>query len=176
MTTDEGSVPGADRVEHSLDPAWIELQRLIGWIVWAVLTPFLLSALMVVLFVRSLSTDIKLLLPVLWLAVVILLAWAAQKWPAVEYRYFRYLVDEDGIEIRYGVLWRKLIRVPRSRVQHIDVDQGPLERRHGLASLSIYTAGTQFAHVLLPGLRYSRAIDIRDRLLPGREQDADDGT
>jgi membrane protein YdbS with pleckstrin-like domain len=176
VVTDQESVAVPDRVEHALDPAWIELQRLIGWIVWAVLTPLLLTALTVALFVGSLSSDIKAVLAVLWLAVVLLLAWAAQKWPAIEYRYFRYILDVDGIEIRCGVVWRKLIRVPRSRVQHIDVDQGPLERRHGLASLSIYTAGTQFAHVLLPGLRHSRAIELRDRLLPGREQDADDGT
>ena len=176
MVTDQGDVSGAGRVEHSLDPAWIELQRLIGWIVWAVVTPLLLSALVVALVTRSLSADIKALLAMSCLALVVLLAWTAQKWPEFEYRYFRYLLDGDGIEIRFGVVWRKLIRVPRSRVQHIDVAQGPLERRHDLASLSIYTAGTQFAHVLLPGLRHSRAIEIRDRLLPGREQDADDGT
>jgi membrane protein YdbS with pleckstrin-like domain len=176
VVTDQENVPVPDRAEHSLDPAWIELQRLVGWIVWAVLTPLLLSALTVALFVGALSSNIKAVLAVMWLAVVLLLAWAAQKWPDIEYRYFRYVLDADGIEIRYGVVWRKLIRVPRSRVQHIDVDQGPLERRYGLASLSIYTAGTQFAHVLLPGLRHARAIEIRDRLLPGREQDADDGT
>jgi membrane protein YdbS with pleckstrin-like domain len=175
VSADDG-VSVADRLEHSLDPAWIEMQRLIGWILCAVLTPLLLTGLIVAWFTRSLSLDIKALLGVLWLAAVILLAWAAQKWPAIEYRYFRYVLDADGIEIRCGVVWRKLIRVPRSRVQHIDVDQGPLERRHGIASLSIHTAGTEFAQVLLPGLRYARAIEIRDGLLPGREQDADDGT
>jgi uncharacterized protein len=175
LPADDG-IPDADRLEHPLDPAWIELQRLIGWILWAVLTPVLLVGLLIAMFARSLSLDVKALLGVLWLAAVILLAWAAQIWPVIEYRYFRYLLDADGIEIRCGVVWRKLIRVPRSRVQHIDVDQGPLERRRDLASLSIYTAGTEFAHVVLPGLRHSRAIEIRDRLLPGREQDADDGT
>jgi membrane protein YdbS with pleckstrin-like domain len=175
LPADDG-LPVADRFEHSLDPAWIELQRLIGWILWAVLTPVLLITLIVAMFARSLSLDVKALLGMLCLVALILLAWVAQMWPAIEYRYFRYSLDADGIEIRCGVVWRKVIRVPRSRVQHIDVDQGPLERRHGLASLSIYTAGTEFARVVLPGLRHSRAIEIRDGLLPGRDQDADDGT
>ena len=172
---DDGT-SAAEREEHPLDPAWIELQRLVGWILWAVLTPVLLVAVLIALVSRSFSLDVMAALGVLWCATVLLLAWLAQIWPAIEYRYFRYSLDDDGIEIRCGVVWRKLIRVPRSRVQHIDVDQGPLERRHGLASLSIYTAGTEFAKVDLPGLRHSRAIEIRDRLLPGRAKDADDGT
>ena len=172
---DDGT-SAAGREEHPLDPAWIELQRLVGWILWIVLTPVLLVAVLIALVSRSFSLDVKAALGLLWCATVLLLAWLAQIWPAIEYRYFRYSLDDDGIEIRCGVVWRKLIRVPRSRVQHIDVDQGPLERRHGLASLSIYTAGTEFAKVDLPGLRHARAIEIRDRLLPGRDKDADDGT
>jgi hypothetical protein len=94
----------------------------------------------------------------------------------VEYRRFSYALAPERIEIRRGVLWRTLTSVPKSRVQHIDVAQGPLERRYGLATLSIYTAGTEYARVDLPGLTYARAVDIRDRLLPGRDRDTDDGT
>ena len=56
---------------------------------------------------------------------------------------WRYRVDADEIEIWSGVLWRQAVVVPRSRVQHIDVSQGPIERSYGLATLSIHTAGTQ---------------------------------
>ena len=111
-----------------------------------------------------------------WLAAAILLAWLAQKWPPIEYRYFRYRIDAQGVDIRTGVVWRRVISVPRSRVQHIDVAQGPLERRYSLATLSIYTAGTEFAKVDVPGLAYARAVKIRDHLLPGREHGPDDGT
>lgn len=176
MLSQDGDRSIADGSEHSLEPAWIDLQRLVGWIVWAVLTPLLLVGALVGAFVPSLSTGIKALLFLAWMAVAGLLAWTAQKWPAVEYRHFRYRLDTRGIDIQRGVLWRKLISVPRSRVQHTDVAQGPLERRHGLATLSIYTAGTEFARVDLPGLSHTRAVQIRDQLLPGREHAADDGT
>jgi uncharacterized protein len=166
----------ADGVEHPLDPAWMELQRLVGWIVWAVLSPLLLVAVLIGVFAPSLSADVRALLVVAPLALALLLAWLAQKWPAIEYRYVRYRLDALGIDIRRGVVWRTLISVPRSRVQHIDVAQGPFERRYGLASLFIYTAGTEFARVELPGLPYARAVEIRGHLLPRRDQAEDDGT
>jgi membrane protein YdbS with pleckstrin-like domain len=166
----------ADGLEHALHPSWVELQRLVGWIVWAVIVPSALIAVLIVLIVPSVPTGVKILAPFTWLAAALLLAWLAQKWPPIEYRYFRYRLDAQGVEIRTGVVWRRVISVPRSRVQHIDVAQGPVERRYGLATLSIYTAGTEFAKVDLPGIEYHRAVRIRDHLLPGREHGVDDGT
>jgi membrane protein YdbS with pleckstrin-like domain len=166
----------ADGLEHSLDPSWIELQRVVGWIVFAVLVPMLLIGLAITALVSQLPWWANVLLLVAWAGVAIGLAWLAQRWPAIEFTYFRYRLDALGIDIRAGVVWRRLISVPRSRVQHIDVAQGPIERRYGLATLSIYTAGTEFAKVDLPGLPYPRAVKIRDHLLPGREHAADDGT
>jgi membrane protein YdbS with pleckstrin-like domain len=167
--TDEG-------IYHRLDPAWIELQRLVGWIACAVLAPLLLLGVLIALFVGSLSFDVKILLSLAWVAVALLLAWLAQAWPDIEYRRTSYAVDAEHIEIRRGVIWRVVTSVPKSRVQHIDVAQGPLERRYGLATLSIYTAGTEYARVDLPGLRHERAVAIRDHLLPGHDRDAGDGT
>ena len=65
-----------------------------------------------------------------------------------------------------------MTNVPRSRVQHTDVAQGPLERRYGLGTLVIYTAGTEHAKVALPGLAYADALRIRDQLLPREGADA----
>jgi membrane protein YdbS with pleckstrin-like domain len=75
-------------------------------------------------------------------------------------------MDDDGIEIRRGLLFRSIISVPKSRVQHTDVSQGPFERRYGLGTLQIYTAGVTYAQVPLSGLSHQRAIEIRDALLP----------
>jgi membrane protein YdbS with pleckstrin-like domain len=67
--------------------------------------------------------------------------------------------------IQRGVLWRTETRVPRTRIQHTDVSQGPLERSFGLATLVVHTAGTRFAVVDLPGLLTSDAEALRDALL-----------
>ena len=75
-------------------------------------------------------------------------------------------MDEAGLEIQRGVYWRATTNVPRSRIQHTDVSQGPLERRHGLGTLIVYTAGTQHSEVKLPGLDFTLARRIRAHLLP----------
>lgn len=85
--------------------------------------------------------------------------------PAWRYTHTAYRVDVHGIEIRRGRLWERTISVPRSRVQHTDVAQGPLERRYGIATLVLYTAGTEHSAVSLPGLPHGAALAIRDELL-----------
>jgi hypothetical protein len=57
-------------------------------------------------------------------------------------------------------------------VQHIDVSQGPLQRRYGLGTLAIYTAGTEHSQVILPGLEHGTALSVRNHLLPGEADDA----
>ena len=107
-----------------------------------------------------------------WLVLVLLGLWHAVRWPAVAYKHTSYRVDDQGIEIRKGVYWRVVINVPRSRVQHIDVSQGPIERRYGLGTLVIYTAGSDHAKVELEGLEHGRALRIREHLLPSGAGDA----
>lgn len=109
---------------------------------------------------------------VVWAVLVLLATWLALSWPARAYRHTSYRVDDQGIEIRRGVFWRVVINVPRSRVQHIDVSQGPFERRYGLGMLVIYTAGTDHAKVALAGLEHGRALRIREHLLPSGAGDA----
>jgi len=100
------------------------------------------------------------------------LIWFAVAWPALSYRYWGYRWDDHGIEIRSGVVVRRVTTVPKSRVQHTDVSQGPIERRFGLGTLVIYSAGTVYARVELPGLRHGLAMEIRDTLLPRTGGDA----
>ena len=87
------------------------------------------------------------------------------------HRRLRYRVDESGVRIRRGVLWRKVISIPTSRVQHTDVSQGPLQRRYELATLTVHTAGTQGASIALSGLEHGVAKRLRDHLLPDHESD-----
>ncbi len=161
----------ADGVEHSLDPRSVRLQRIVGWIVTAAISLGMLMGFLIVLVAVPL-TWIKLLVAVACTAVALVLAWSSHSWPPLEHRYASYKVDEQGIEIRRGVVWRQVINVPRSRVQHTDVSQGPLERTHGLGTLVIYTAGTDHARVDLHGLDHSTALRIRDHLLPREAGDA----
>ena len=163
----------ADGQDHALDPRSIHVQRIGGWIFTAVLAAASSAGLAVFLLTADdLPGVLRALLPLLWLAAGAALAWHAHRWPVREYRHIRYRVDAEGIEIRKGVYWRVVINVPRSRVQHTDVSQGPIERRYGLGTLVIYTAGTDHAKVELGGLEHGAALRIREHLLPSGDADA----
>jgi membrane protein YdbS with pleckstrin-like domain len=178
----ESSVPSetagppsvADGVERRLDPRVVDLERLIGWIVTAAISAglFLSGAITLVAAGRALPVWAIGAIATGWLAVTALLGWWLQRWPAIYYRYASYVVAADGIEIRLGVVWRTVTNVPRSRVQHTDVSQGPLERRFGVGTLIIHTAGTDAAIVVLHGLAHETALAIRDHLLPRGDADA----
>jgi uncharacterized protein len=151
----------------------MSLQRVTGGIFIAVLA----AALLVFLGFSILVEDdwpgwLPFALIAVWLIVSLLGAWHAWRWPAIAYGHTSCRVGEQGIEIHRGVYWRVVINVPRSRVQHIDVSQGPVERRYGLGTLVIYTAGTDHAKVQLEGLAHERALTIRELLLPSEAGDA----
>ena len=150
-----------------LDPRKIDLDRAVGWIVTAVLSSgWLLLSLIVGLVSDDAPVVLRLALVILWLPFTAGIALLSYSWPPVEYRHTRYRIDEELIEIQRGVLWRTSIAVPRSRVQHLDVTQGPVQRKYGLGVLSIYTAGTEHSQVMVPGLDFEVAQRLRDQLLP----------
>jgi len=98
-------------------------------------------------------------------ATVLLLGLAAVlALPARRYRRWGYGEGEDELAIRRGMWVRVRTIVPFGRVQHIDVAQGPIERRYGLATLILHTAGTRGAAVPLPGLDHGLAEAMRDRI------------
>ena len=94
--------------------------------------------------------------------------WLAHK----RYRYTRWLLDGDGFALRRGRLWQSETRVPATRVQHLDLKRGPLERRFGLSTLVIHTAGTRNSSVTVQGLDHGDAERLRDHL--ARQPDDDD--
>jgi membrane protein YdbS with pleckstrin-like domain len=58
-------------------------------------------------------------------------------------------------------------------VQHLDIERGPIERRFGLATLVVHTAGTRLNAVRQPGFDEAAATRLRDALVP-QEREHDD--
>lgn len=90
----------------------------------------------------------------------------------LRHRRIGWKLDGDGFATRRGGLWRTETLVPVSRVQHLDLERGPLERRLGLATLVVHTAGTRMAAVKLPLLALDDAETLRAHL--ARQVEADD--
>jgi membrane protein YdbS with pleckstrin-like domain len=174
--TDEPTPPPPPATDVSpdrqLDPRYVDLERMRGWIIFSVIAPLLSLGLLILFLAADVPGWTLLALLTVAAAIVALLVWSAVRWPALEFAHASYRIDDRGIEIRWGVFWRQVINVPRSRIQHTDVSQGPLERKFGLGTLVIYTAGISHAQVDLPGLAHEDALIIRDYLLPRELPDA----
>ena len=88
--------------------------------------------------------------------------------------HYRWKLDDDGFAVRSGRLWQSETHVPATRVQHLDVKRGPLERGRGLATLVIHTAGTKLSAVNVPSLDEGDAEALRATLARRIEPERDD--
>lgn len=88
--------------------------------------------------------------------------------------YYRWKLDDDGFAVRRGRLWQSETHVPATRVQHLDVKRGPLERSRGLATLVVHTAGTRLSAVSVPCLDEADAEALRTELATRIEPAGDD--
>ncbi len=91
--------------------------------------------------------------------------------PKRRYRSWGFELAEDELHVAHGLWIRARTVVPFGRVQHIDVTQGPLERRFGLGTLVLHTAGTRGSAVALPGLEHAEAGRMRDLIRAQIRQD-----
>jgi membrane protein YdbS with pleckstrin-like domain len=89
-----------------------------------------------------------------------------------QFRYIAWRLDDEGLAIRRGRMFQRETRVPATRVQHLDLKRGPWQRKRGLATLVVHTAGTRHSAVTLPHLDADDAERLRDVL--GRQVDRDD--
>jgi membrane protein YdbS with pleckstrin-like domain len=155
----------------SLDPRHVIVERIAGWIFAAVVAGVALVVLTGLIIVSwPPGWGVGLVLGGV-LVVLASLTWFAHAWPAVTHRWCRYLASDEGLEIYRGVFWRSVVTVPRSRIQHTDVRQGPLQRRFGLGKLVVHTAGTQHAVIELNGLSREETLELRDLLNAREDQD-----
>lgn len=89
---------------------------------------------------------------------------------ALSFRYMGYAVRERDITFRTGWWWQTTATIPFNRVQHCEIRQGLLERRLGLAKLTIYTAGGESSDMEIPGLQLGYAEKLKSYILGATEQ------
>jgi membrane protein YdbS with pleckstrin-like domain len=96
-------------------------------------------------------------------------------------RYFkfqtlRYELDEEGITVRWGILFRREVSLTYARIQDIHLSSNVLERWLGIAKIQVQTAsGSSKAEITIEGLQdfeamrnflYSKMRGARDRASP----------
>jgi uncharacterized protein len=137
-----------------LEPAYVKVMRISASIFGA-----LVLAGAILLEVLQLLPMGMVILPVL-----LLFAYLIGIVPARRYRRWGYDTSQSRLRVVQGYLFYSDTIVPFGRIQHIDVDQGPVQRRYGLATLSVHTAGSHNDTVSLPGLLHTDALALREMI------------
>jgi len=94
------------------------------------------------------------------------------------YRTLRYEFDDEGVSMRWGVLFRREVSLTYSRIQDIHLTSNVLERWIGLAKIEVQTAsGSAKAEMTIEGLREFEAVRdlLYSRMRGARERHAHAG-
>lgn len=104
------------------------------------------------------------IIALLFLALIVL-------WVPRRVRHTRYLLRELDLHMQTGLWWRRTVSVAISRVQHLEITQGPLERSLGLSRLAVYTAGGMKSDLMIPGLPAGTAGRLKVQILSAAERE-----
>jgi len=160
----------ADELPKVADVEWLgmdpryRLKLLVAGAIAFALVIAGLAGLHTILAIAFRAEEIDVPLALMWLALppvaVILLAWPYRAVPRMGYA-----VRERDLLYRSGVLWRKVTAIPFNRIQHVEKDTSPLDRRLQLANLKIFTAGGAGGDLKIHGLSDDVAERVRGFLL-----------
>jgi len=99
----------------------------------------------------------------------------------LNYLYFWYEVTEDGLNMKYGIIFQKHITVPYSGIQNVNIERSLADMILGVARVSIETAGSPSQNPInaiggykakseayIPGLSLAKAKVLHDLLVDGK--------
>ena len=115
------------------------------------------AATLIVLWPLEAPTFGVVILAVCWLLALLYIIAA----PHVRYERYRYCIDEEAIRVRSGLFWVSESIVPIERLHKLEVSQGPVDRRFGLANVQVTTAG---GDVSIQFLTIEKAEEIAETL------------
>jgi hypothetical protein len=71
-----------------------------------------------------------------------------------------YLDGEEDLTFASGIMFRGVTTIPYGRVQSVKIDEGPIDRRYGLAQITLTTAAAG-STLTIPGLPKAEAERMR---------------
>ena len=129
--------------------------------IWAVVATLAAAAYDVL---NLFDEDRLLPLGVATLGMILLFSLSIWQLPRWRFRFWRFRLTDEELFLERGIINRVTTIVPLRRVQHMDVSQDIIEREYELGNLIVHTAGTRSSTVVLPGLQFDEAEQLRDRI------------
>jgi uncharacterized protein len=90
------------------------------------------------------------------------------------FKYKGYALRERDLVYQTGLIARSLTLLPFNRVQHCEINRGPLSRLLGLSELNVFTAGGSASDLVIPGLTVEEAEKISAFILKKVEEESDE--
>ena len=105
-----------------------------------------------------------------WVAVLATIVWGVFFTVSLilaRYRYDikGYVIRTHDIAYRRGIFFRRVTTIPFSRMQHCEIQEGPMERLFGISTLLVFTAGGSSSDLAIPGLPPEEAGRLRNYIL-----------
>ena len=61
-------------------------------------------------------------------------------WIPAAFNALEYYIDDEGVKMRCGVVWKKQVTVPYSKITNVDITQGPMQRYYNIGTIHVQTA------------------------------------
>src|SRR5690606_36251405 len=136
-----------------LDPRF---PRLVLAVASLVALPGAIAAVTALVLAPPLGLPLRVLLAALVLCVGGLAVWLPYRLAST----VRYAVRQHVVIRRAGVFWTTETVQPINRIQHVEREQGPLEKRLGLSTVKLYSAGSGNVTLRIPGLEAETAAAL----------------
>jgi len=85
-----------------------------------------------------------------------------------------YALRAHDIIHRRGYFWQTQTTVPFTRVQHVEIAQGPIAKRFGISTIRVFTAGGSNSDLNIAGIEPGEAARIKAFIV--RKTETDDAT
>lgn len=80
-----------------------------------------------------------------------------------------FALREHDLSFQSGWIFRKKVTQPITRIQHIELKRGPIDRKIGLATLQVFSAGGALHTFEIPGLALAKAQKLRQYILQHKD-------
>lgn len=94
--------------------------------------------------------------------VVIIMIYELTIRPVLLQKTWRYDIDENYIQLKYGFINKYSLIIPMSRVEYVNTNQGPILRHY---DLSVLTIGTITSANAIPAIPVAEAQEIRELII-----------
>ena len=80
----------------------------------------------------------------------------------------QYVIDDDTVKAQGGVLWKRYVTIPFTKITNLDITEGPVQRIFGIGTIHVQTAGAsgqQTTKAELRMLGVSNLQEVKERIM-----------